>query len=318
MVVRTKPKPRAEGVNFNCLHASATDQARVFSLLGAARVAWVRINVNWDNVEPSRGRYSAQSLASLDRCVAQARTQRIKVSIVFLGTPSWARSGGSVVTPPTRPADYARALGFLAARYRGDVAAWEIWNEENITAFWSNGSAHDYVRLLRVSYRAVKRASPKALVVFGGTKGNDAAWVRACYAAGAKGYFDVMATHPYPDSGKEVNAAPALRSVENVLRVMLARRDDKPIWFTELGWSAPFAVSPREQAVALTNVLSFTASRLRFVTNVFWFEAKNELPTVKPGSWQGGLSLISPSLQPRPAFKALEKWIGSRAARSGG
>lgn len=306
---RAAARPLSPGVSFNCLHASPRDRAAVFDDLRAARVAWVRINVNWDGLERSRGRYSGRYLASLDRCIAQARSRQIRVLVVFLGTPAWARSGGTVVTPPKHPADYATALRFLATRYRSDVSAWEIWNEENSRAFWRNGSAHDYVRLLRDSYRAVKRAAPGALVVFGGMLRNDAAWLTACYRAGAKGYFDVLATHPYPSGGKGLGVVSALGSVEKVRQVMVAHRDTKPIWFTEVGWSAPFAVDPREQAVALTKALDFTDRRLRFVTDVFWFEAKNEIPSIKPRSWQGGLSLISPSLARRPAFTALADWI---------
>jgi hypothetical protein len=305
----------AAGVNFNCLHASPRDRAAVFADLRAAGVAWVRINVTWDGLEPSRGRYSRNDLAFLDRCVAEARAHRLEILVVFLGTPAWARSGGTDLRAPLDPGAYAAALGFLASRYRTEVAAWEIWNEENSPAFWSNGSAHDYVRLLRDSYRSVKRAAPRALVVFGGTLGNDTAWLRACYRAGAKGYFDVMATHPYPAAGKELAAAATLGSVRKVRRLMLAHRDRKPIWFTEVGWSAPFAVTAHEQAVALRNALDYTASRLPYVKSLFWFEAKNEVPGIKPGSWQGGLSLLAPSLARRPAFNALAGWIRAHPAR---
>lgn len=303
------PAPRDAGVNFNCLYASAHDRAVVFRDLASAHVDWVRIVVAWETLEPAQGSYSAAYLASLDRCVALSREHRLRVLIVFLGTPVWARSGGTDVTPPAHPYSYAKALRFLAARYRTRVAAWEIWNEENITGFWSTGSARGYVRLLRMSYRVVKRVSPYSLVVFGGTSGNDVRWVRACYRAGAKGYFDVMATHPYPKAWTNVNAAPTLRGVARIWTVMLAHRDPKPIWLTEVGWSAPYAVTAKEQAVALTNALTFTASHLPYVSNVFWFEAKNEVRTVTPGSWQGGLSLISPQLVERPAFKALATWI---------
>lgn len=304
-----RQQPEAVGVMFNCLNASAADRAAVFPRLAAAHLGWVRINVAWDQVEPARDSYSKPALAALDGCVAAARASGLRVLVVFLATPSWARSGGTITTPPDDPSDYARALGYLAARYRSEVSAWEVWNEENARCFWQ-GSAGQYVALLRDAYAAVKQSSPRSLVVFGGTAHNDPTWLRSCYAAGAKGSFDVLTTHPYPRRAFDTDVARVLGSTRSLRRVMERYGDAaKPIWFTEFGWSAS-VVGERRQARALTRSLDYIRDRLPYVTNAIWFEAKNELPTVARDSWQGGLSLISPELRPTPAYDALRAWIG--------
>ena len=103
------------------------------------------------------------------------------------------------MTKPQNPADYADFVRYVAGRYAGRVSAWEVWNEENTQRFWSTGpSPSSYVPLLQAAYPAVKQADPNALVVFGGVSQNDYAFIEGAYAAGAKGYFDVMAVHPYP------------------------------------------------------------------------------------------------------------------------
>jgi hypothetical protein len=295
-------------VTFNCMDASSADRAAVFAALGAAGAAWARINLDWPGLEPSRGVYSPATLSSLQDCLDQARQNGLQVLLIVGHTPAWARSSNAQFAPPDNPQDYADALAYLAGRFPGQVGAWEIWNEENTSTFWQ-GSAAEYVQLLRASYLTLEKADPNALVVFGGTYGNDAEWVSAAYKAGAAGYYDVMATHPYPDAPDDIKAADALQSAAAVHRVMLAHGDDKPIWFTESGWSSPNSISQAQQASALTQELDYTRTSLPYVTNVFWFEAKNEVQSVTADSWQGGLSLIAPNGTPRPAYDALKSWV---------
>ena len=61
------------------------------------------------------------------------------------------------------------------------------------------------------------------------------------YRAGAKGYFDVLGSHPYA-----FGSSPAMESDDGIadfLRpeeqraVMLEFGDDSPIWATEFGWA---------------------------------------------------------------------------------
>jgi hypothetical protein len=305
------PKPLAS-VMFNCVYAPAKHREPVFTQLADAGVAWVRINLDWYVIEPKTpGVYSNQILTALDDCVQQANSAGIKVLIAMTATPPWARTGPDWRSPPKDPRDYARTLTFLANHYAGKVDAWEIWNEENLPMFWT-GTAVQYVGLLKAAYPAVKLGDPSALVVFGGTAFNDDGWLAACYAAGAKGFFDVMATHPYqgnhaappesPDDGHVYwfTHTPAVRMV------MLANGDDKPIWFTESGWSSPNPLALAQQADYLTREYAYTWQNYPYVKNVFWFQAINEVRSVAPDSWEGGLALINPDLSPRPALTALK------------
>ncbi len=278
----------------------------VFAALSAAHVQWVRLAFALNVFEHAPGSYLEDIMARFGDCVDQARADGLQVLVPVVGTPAW--DGRAWNAPPNDPARYAAALGYLAARYPG-VSAWEVWNEENTSHFWQ-GTAQQYVSMLRLSYAAVKQANPNALVVFGGTAHNDAGWIRACYQAGAKGYFDVMATHPYPRIHTNTKIDQVLGGTELVRSVMLAYGDgNTPIWFTEFSWSQA-AVGPQTQAQALTQSFSYIASQLPYVTAAFWFEAKNEDSTVKPGSWQAGLSLLSPTFGLTPAYLALQSWAG--------
>ena len=217
----------------------SADQDRTASLLPDTGAKWVRLTFEWNQLETSQGTYNSSKLAAWDRSVSLSRQAGTKVLVTVYGTPSWASSNGKVGGAPSNNAYYANLMSFLANRYRGQVQAWEIWNEENVSRFWTSGpDPARYAGLLRAAYPAVKSADPNATVVFGGTSGNDTGFVDGAYRAGAKDNFDVMAVHPYtgsaPEAGGGLYSFPGYREVRDV---MLRYGDAKPMWLTEFGWS---------------------------------------------------------------------------------
>ena len=91
---------------------------------------WVRTFVRWDQVEPAGpGRWDSAQIGALDELVNGARARNMKVLVVVVGTPSWASGSSDSLVPPRDPADFARFVGAMTARYKGRIAAWEIWNE---------------------------------------------------------------------------------------------------------------------------------------------------------------------------------------------
>lgn len=292
------------GVRFDCIDASPANRAGVYADLAAAHVQWVRLALALNGLEPAPGIYNQDVLTRLTDCIQQAQADGLRILVNVTGTPPWA--GSTWNTPPADPATYAAALGYLAARFP-QVSAWEVWNEENTRRFWL-GTPAQYVTLLQDAYAAVKAANPAALVVFGGTAHTDVGWIRACYQAGARGSFDVMATHPYPWIKTNTDVNQVLGATQLVRDVMLAYGDgNTPIWFTELSWSSA-AVGPLGQAQALQQSFSYIAEQLPYVTAAFWFEAQNEDSTVDPGTWQAGLSLLTPDLGFTPAYLTLQQW----------
>ena len=223
------------------------DKQRSAAALEDLGSRWVRMDVVWREVEPQRGNYDQHWLAEYEEALEIARAAGQKVILEAYNAPAWA-SGSSSANVPRDPADYARFVGMLAQRFRGRIAAYEVWNEPNLSRFWSTGpNPSAYTALLRAAYPAIKQADPAAKVVFGGLAGNDYTFLERAYAAGAKGYFDVMATHPYTYcqstspgdvyySGGRMGRDSFL-AYREVRASMLARDDRKPIWFTELGWN---------------------------------------------------------------------------------
>ncbi|MFI5843975.1 cellulase family glycosylhydrolase [Catenuloplanes sp. NPDC051500] len=235
------------------------DPAPDLDRVAALGVGWVRFDAAWSEIEIARGAFD---WTRLDRGVAAAHDRGLSVLLILGTTARWARPPGAEwhhgpATPEQR-AGFASFASRAATRYRGRVAAWEIWNEPNLPIAWSPAPDPEaYHALLAEAYPAIHAAAPGAVVLSGGTGGGPTGmatldWYRALYDLGLRGVCDAVAVHPYPDApdpdSGEMAAARRVRTLMN-------ERGDagKPLWGTETG--APTGGSPsideRAQATLL-------------------------------------------------------------------
>jgi hypothetical protein len=219
------------GLNVNGGAASGTVEN--FDQLSDTGAKWARHFLFWDDIDEA-------GLRGYDRIVAEQDRRGVKTLLTV------ASASG---TPPDA-ARYAQFVGALAKRNGGRLEAIEIWNEQDESSFWRPGGASPatYVDLLRRSYTAIKAADRSVQVVFGPVVGNNYGYLEEAYAAGAKGFFDVMAAHTdtacllngptsfYRDAGRIARFT--FLGYRELRASMLANGDDKPIWLTEIGWSA--------------------------------------------------------------------------------
>jgi len=303
-----------------------TDAQRieVLNKLQAAGVKWVRIDLGWASLQESGpNSYSKWYVDLADSVVNAARARGIDVLATLWTSPSWANGGGAVRVPPTDAGDYARAAQWAAAHFRGRVAAWEIWNEPNLSDFFS-GTPAQYAALLRAAYPAVKAGDPNAQVVLGGPSSNDVAWLRQVYAAGIKDSFDIMSTHPYQgmadappelaDDGQKWN----LTHVAAVHDLMVQQGDGaKSIWFTEFGWSSHDnpsgvenwnrGVSLQQQGDYLVRAHRYAATNYPYVRAMFWY--KELAYPGSPDVHEEGYALLNSDLTERPVYWALKSYL---------
>lgn len=298
---------------------SDAERRKVLDNLVAGGVSAVRIDAGWRSLQPHDATHWDKSyLHLLDDSIAMAADRGMYVLVTLLDSPQWAGGGTDGRALPADPLDYAHAIGWLAARYAGRVGAWEVWNEPNSNAFARGSDPVTYVRLLQAAYPAVKAGDSKSLVLFAGTEYNDADFVAAAYAAGARGSFDVLATHPYespsnrPPTPTDDGSSFSLGHVRAVREAMVAAGDgSRPIWFTEFGWSshrnAPtdpgyaLGVSLSHQAEYLLLLLR-TTERLGYVQRVFWYTDRDMSGL---GAQEGNYGLVDERLEPKPVLKAL-------------
>lgn len=124
------------------------------------------------------------------------------------------------------------------------VRAWEIWNEPDLTFFWS-GTATDYARLLKVAAIAARQADPQARILFGGLaifeKPN---WLREVLTAlqndpapdlrDAFGwYFDVLPIHSYSyawQTFRYLNQAKGTLQSFGLVKELWVNESGLPVW----------------------------------------------------------------------------------------
>jgi Glycosyl hydrolase catalytic core len=171
----------------------------------------------------------------------------------------------------------------------------------------------------------VKAADPGAVVVFGGVSQNDYSFIEGAYAAGAKGYFDVMAVHPYPGANppeavwsSNGRIAPnAFSGFREVRSAMLARGDDKPIWLTEFGWSTTttesWGVTQAQQADYLTRAYRLLDS-YPYVTLAYWYNLRNNFWDNDADTWETQLGLMRTDFAHKPSYDAFKSFQPGVAA----
>ena len=107
-----------------------------------------------------------------DQQVANARAKGVKVLGTITYTPDFARHP-DCPDQPCAGSDHVRRLRPLsakvAARYKGKVNAWEIWNEPNETCFETEAESRRlHARLLNLTYGAIKQVNIYVTVILGG------------------------------------------------------------------------------------------------------------------------------------------------------
>ena len=302
-------------------------------LLNDMGLGWGKGYVNWGTVEPEPGEFRWVDPDNIAKAMGD---QQVKILMRVHGTPAWARPQDSSYThPPDDVADFGAFMTALAARYKGQVAAYEIWNEPNLNYEWGNMEPDPalYAEMVKTAYTAVKAVDPEALVITGGlattgdgseTAYGDLAFLQGMYDAGIAGYFDGIGSHPYTFGRPPAEVDPwglSLSRVQDQYDVMKANGDDdKVIWITELGWvieskwdlgeHESISVSQTQQAEYLTEAFTTLENDLPFVQAVFLFNLDfstvSWYPANEPMRWY---AILNPDRTPRPAYTQLRQYL---------
>jgi hypothetical protein len=223
---------------------------------------------------------------------------------------------------------------------------WEIWNEENyeINAD-ANGGKIDperYGRLLAVSHDALKEASPKAKILFGGLltvfKNKRKPPERHMPVgqfikkAGHSEDYAALSLHPYAFKGSVKTVTRRVKQNIQAARAALNHSGGKgkKIWITEIGWpvggpsdATHPSVTESVQRERLNSVFrmikerSGTAEQSFNIGNIFWYNIEDWVegnPVGVRWDYHSGLAQEDPKLnipgeegKKRSAFEAFEK-----------
>ncbi len=319
---------------------------------------WVRLMVfshvkqifAWEDLEPRRG---AWVFDRADEIVSAVEDRGLKLVVRLSDAPDWShpslpghKDRDFVDAPPDDLNDMAAYCGTLAGRYRGRIAAYQIWNEPNLSREWGNRppDAAAYTALLRACGSAIRAADPSAILISAGlaptgtydqTAHPDDVFLQALYAAGFQREIDVVGVNAPgynnpPDLSPDDAAAQGsqrfftFRRVEDLRKIMVANGDAaRQMAILEMGWHtnpgtdpdyAWFAVDEATQARYLVEAYQYAADHWRpwmgLMTTIYLPD-----PAWTPEREEYWWAITTPEGYVRPAFIELAnmaKYCGDR------
>jgi len=270
------------GFNVDALGLDDAGRNAVFDRVSESGFGWIRQQVRWSSLEASSGNFGTNYTVQLDTFINAANARGLKILLSPVSSPGFtgAVNGG---LPPA--ADMTRLMSFLADRYKGKVAAYEVWNEENY-AVETGGSVNvgAYPAVLKAAYQALKARDPNITVVLGGMTPtatsdptvalNEVQYLQQLYTQfpDVKQYYDVLGVHPgsncnppdnsYPDNpatvpcGTDADGSRSYTKDDSFYfkRILEMRNvmeqngeSGKKMWLTEFGWDSSQTVVPNYQ-----------------------------------------------------------------------
>ncbi len=276
---------------------------RLASSLAGCGVRWIREDFNWQQICALCSRVSV-------RRHDQAIDAAISAGLNILGVPTtWPDWTHPYTTQGVR--EFTSFLGTFARRYRGRVAAWEIWNEPNLPASW-RGTVEQYVELLSATYTVLKEIDPTVTVVAPCTVGPgdlsnpasfvDLAWIER-FLQFRRPVFDVFSFHPYEGrkSPEQSGLADTVRRLQGLLRT--AGRPPR-IWITEQGWASD-GINPVIDDVQQARLLvrAYLLGQAAGIERFFWYDARNDGPALDDR--ESNFGLLRRDFSAKAAYRAL-------------
>lgn len=327
---RALVRSTAKGIGFSVPTfpwLSRSEQVRWLKDFLALGITWIRFDVTWAVVRPTRA--GSYNWARYDTAVAEADRYGIHVDAEAVFSTPWANAPGcraaDAKCQPASPRLYAMYAAAIARHFGHRVSAEEIWNEPNNVAFWH--PAPDpafYVRMLKDAYVAIKAADPQMIVVSGGLapepdNGTDISartFAEDMFKYGAKAYFDAFGYHPYsfpalPDQYEPWSAWSQMAETRPSIRSIMTANGKAaiPIWITEVGapTGGPRHDSQLLQAAAITQVVRNERS-LSWLGPAFIYSFK-DLGTSQAQA-QDFFGVMTARGSPKSSYLALKRAIG--------
>lgn len=258
----------------------------------------------WPYVETSPGVYD---WSRLDAYVTLSESHGVKMMYAAEAVPEWAVADASTCSVPFVGAP-PRCSGMLSniqywddfvtalvTRYKGKIAAYELWNEPNN---YFTGTVPDMVELTGHFHDHIRKIDPNALII--SPSYTVSADLDAYFAAGGTPDVDVVSFHAYPDLREDPELI--ARSWVSAQRAVVSKYglSGKPLWNTEGSWGSGITDQNLQAAfVARYFILSLS----RGVARTYWYAWDNQ---------QVGVLYTTNGLNPTPAaiaYQQVYNWL---------
>lgn len=210
------------------------DPIDMTTLMKRAGLTFVRDEYRWDQIEKEKGILKLPEDAK-EKFVKMHENGAEIIYICLYENPFYDE--GRTPSSDEAIAAYARYCAYMAKELKGIVKYFEIWNEYNEPYFNpSNEPPETYVKMLKAAYQAIKQVNPDAIVIGCDTADIDHEWIERVLAAGGGDYMDAISVHPYDWSGS-FREFKMVEDTQKLKDIMERYHVEKPIWFTEMGFS---------------------------------------------------------------------------------
>ncbi len=322
-------------------------------LAAQAGFRWLRQEFTWEDIEvhgkgdfeDRRHEPARSAWDKYDHIVALAEQYDLQLIVRISNPPAWSRAEGNDAgsyAPPDSYQDLADFAGAVAARYKGRVRYYQLWNEPNIYPEWGNAAIDPeaYVDLLKAGAESIRAVDADAVIIAGalaatvdmdgtavpGRSFSDLLFLQRMYDAGAAPYFDVMATQGYglwsgPTDRRMHPRVMNFGRPQFIRDLMVANGDGhKPIWISEMNWNAaPVEVEPRYGRVSLEEqsaYLPLAYERILNewpwlgVANIWYLKRATDLweQNRQPEAY---FRLLAPDFTPQPVYESVQTYIAS-------
>ncbi|MBI5498158.1 MAG: beta-galactosidase [Deltaproteobacteria bacterium] len=312
-------------------------------------VAWVRVDGNWDALNPANGSYN---WGWMDETVNRAHAAGLKVFMSLGYGPAWVprhgdtdgRAGNDV---PDSSAEWAAFVTAAVQHYRAlGVTHFGLWNEANLESFFE-GTPQEYVDLIAVPGAAALRAACADCKVLGPEAANVGEcddWLEAVLTRAPITTWDIITHHSYngfADMGTNIWDGDTFINALEEQRFFFTRRSLRQIldlagwngevWITETGYRAnPIGDAGEEgrQATYVRRVLEEQLARAWY-TNTFFYEIEDCGPAQPACDIDGfglmhatssgdeGTKTFPGDYRRKPAFQAIKDFIAAHPAITG-
>jgi hypothetical protein len=322
------------------VEVDGVSQFPIYDDLGAGIYQTV---LDWSEVAPTRPRNAANPAdpayrwpREIDFAIQEARRYGMRVALTVMWTPGWANRGRDVEWAPRKPGFYARFVRAASRRYPS-VRLWQIWGEPSRIANWrpqkefETSGPRRYARLLDAAYAALKRQSPRNIVIGGNTfttgHVTPLAFIKAMrLPGGRRPRMDLYGHNPFSAREPALRKPPLglgfadfsdLDTLARWIDRYLGRRQGRPIRLYLSEFTIPtdhpnfefnFYVEREKAAEWLTRALRITR-RWRRIYTLGWFSLY-DMPPNGPNDTPGdevNRGLLDWRGQPKPAYEAYKQ-----------
>jgi len=155
------------GANIDLAALSGAQRAAALDRLAAAGVTSVRMELDWNRVEPKPGEFV---WGAFDAAVSDARARKIAVVLVLGPCASWAVNPSWQVPADQKPRSvpksvelWRRYVKASVLHFRDRVHCWQVREQPNARNL--RGTRSDYLSLLDSATRLIRSLDPKAIMI---------------------------------------------------------------------------------------------------------------------------------------------------------